>query len=158
MVVLEGKGCVGVMQLWTLPAHLPHWKRTVHGTYPRSALWRRRVGSQPEGGCLFACSQRATIAATVTVRTRQIYFYNYPQHNAGVSHDLWLYNSLFESAIWSWFWRSAVVLLPVCSGSKAQNGGGCRALEGREWKPFSNRARLRQKNNSRLATNWRVKI
>lgn len=90
MVVLEGTGCVGVMQLWTLPAHLPHWKRTVHGTYPRSALWEDELGAgQREAACLRAVSV-ATIAATVTVRTRQIYFYNYPQHNAAVSHDLWL--------------------------------------------------------------------
>lgn len=65
---------------------------------PKVSPLRRRAGSRPEGDCLFACSQWATIAATVTVRTRQIYFYNYSQHNAGVSHDLWLYNSLFKSA------------------------------------------------------------
>lgn len=30
-------GWKGVMQLWTLPAHLPRWKRTVYGVHPRLA-------------------------------------------------------------------------------------------------------------------------
>lgn len=54
-------GWQGVMQLWALPAHLPRWKRTVHGVGPRSARRGAELGRVQRGGCRFVSSQTATI-------------------------------------------------------------------------------------------------
>lgn len=62
----------GVMQLWALPAHLPQWKRTVYGVHPRSALWEEELGRVQRGGCLFVCSQSATIKNLSPLEERHI--------------------------------------------------------------------------------------
>lgn len=157
MVVQREPGARGSCSCGHCQHICPIEKELFHGTYPRSALLRRRAGSWPEGGCLFACSQQATITPTVTMRIRQIYFTTV-HHNVAVFHDLWLYNSLFESTIWSWFQRSALVPLPDYSLAKRHK----MAVGAECWKAVSgshfNRARLGQKNNSRLTTYWTMKI
>lgn len=127
---------------------------------PKVSPLRRRAGSGP-GGRLPVCVQSAgqqsqpllpcgrdrftfttipdTMPAILMICGSTIVFFNLP----------------FGPGFWG---EALVVPLPDCSGNKAQNGGRCRALEGREWKPFSNRARLGQKNNSRLATNWTADV
>lgn len=144
------------MQLWTLPAHLPHWKRTVRGTHPRSALWEEELGAgQREAACLHAVSKLQSQPLLPCGHDR--FTFTTIRHNAAVSRDLWSYNSLFESTVWILFLGAALVPLPDYSGKEAQNGGQCRALEGREWKPFYNTARPGQKNNSRCTGQWRFK-
>lgn len=80
----------GVMQLWALPAHLPEWKRTLHGVHPRSALQDKEVGMVQRGGedSLFVCNNYKPLS------TKDMAALN---HYSGSSF-LFIFNSLLDPA------------------------------------------------------------
>lgn len=62
----------GVMQLWALPALFPRRKRAVYGIHLSSTLSEEGLGRVQRGGCLFVCSQSATIKNLSSSEKRHI--------------------------------------------------------------------------------------
>lgn len=138
------------MQLWALPAHLPQWKRTVYGVHPRSALREEELGRVQRGGCLFVCSQSATIKNLYPSEKKKdilslrieaplflqflpllrVYFNLLLNPASSCTH---FFLPHFTLSLSSCYLTTLAAIHKMAAGSSE--------LEGTEWKPFSNRSR-----------------